>query len=182
LKKKTISIIGGILIFILLGVLSYQPKSSPNALATDEDNVIVSNFSYDNQQVVIYSNRLNVVATSWELPTRLSNNLTKTLEQAIIYAAPEGVLSPSLGVVTFDGHKETYYDLWMGYFGEYSVREDGAKINPAGEILLACAEKYRGTTRMTSMGLGRCVDTGGFAVNNPEQIDIATDWSDWDGV
>ena len=34
----------------------------------------------------------------------------------------------------------------------------------------------------TSLGLGKVYDTGSFAAGNPEQFDIATDWTNHDGV
>ena len=34
----------------------------------------------------------------------------------------------------------------------------------------------KGTIVETSLGLGMVCDTGGFAVNNPTMIDIATNW------
>ena len=32
-----------------------------------------------------------------------------------------------------------------------------------------------------SAGAGKVYDTGGFAASNPEQFDLATDWSNHDG-
>lgn len=92
-------------------------------------------------------------------------------------------ISPNRGAVYCRGHKETYYNLDMHYFSGFGTiirREDGAKVYGDGKwkglILLACHTKYRYQVRLTSIGRGICVDTGGFATNNPEQIDIATFW------
>jgi uncharacterized protein YabE (DUF348 family) len=94
-----------------------------------------------------------------------------------------GRITPSRGAIMFEGHKETYYNLNMSAFarfGNLGVRDDGAKIYTSGkykdQILLACHTKYRYKSRMTSIGKGICVDTGGFATHSPEQIDIATNW------
>lgn len=85
--------------------------------------------------------------------------------------------------------QETYYDLnmsnVMAFCGQssYSVREDGVKIDPEGYILVAAnLSRYpRCSVVQTSLGLGKVYDTGGFAVTNPEQFDIATDWTNRDG-
>ncbi|MBR3156982.1 G5 domain-containing protein [Candidatus Saccharibacteria bacterium] len=86
--------------------------------------------------------------------------------------------------------QETYYDLNMRivlhYCGgkNYSVREDGAKVDQDGYILVAAnLQRYpRCSVVETSLGAGKVYDTGGFAAGNPEQFDLATDWSNHDGV
>lgn len=102
---------------------------------------------------------------------------------------PEGVLSKYGGVNWFEGHKETYYNLPMegviniarskGNFDEYeyAVREDGVKT--FGDYVM-CAANYTvhpyGSIIHTSLGDGIVLDTGGFALTNPEAIDIAVNW------
>jgi uncharacterized protein YabE (DUF348 family) len=87
-------------------------------------------------------------------------------------------------------HRETYYDLPMrvvmnscGAGGNYSVREDGAKVDKDGYILIAA--NYNNYPKCsiveTSMGLGRVYDTGGFAFVHPHGFDLATDWTNNDG-
>ncbi|MBR3236608.1 G5 domain-containing protein [Candidatus Saccharibacteria bacterium] len=85
--------------------------------------------------------------------------------------------------------QETYYDLNMNvvirYCGKsYTVREDGAKVDQDGYILVAAnLKRYpRCSVVETSLGPGKVYDTGGFAAGNPEQFDLATDWSNHDGV
>jgi len=86
--------------------------------------------------------------------------------------------------------QETYYDLpmsgVMGFCGKYgySVREDGAKVDDEGYIIIAAnLSRYpRCSIVETSLGLGKVYDTGTFAASNPEQFDIATDWTRRDGV
>ena len=86
--------------------------------------------------------------------------------------------------------QETYYDLnmsgVMGFCGKsgYSVREDGAKIDDEGYIIIAAnLSRYpRCSIVETSLGPGRVYDTGTFAETNPEQFDIATDWTRRDGI
>lgn len=86
--------------------------------------------------------------------------------------------------------QETYYDLnmsgVMGFCGKsgYSVRDDGAKIDDEGYVIVAAnLSRYpRCSVVETSLGLGRVYDTGTFASTNPEQFDLATDWTRRDGV
>lgn len=85
--------------------------------------------------------------------------------------------------------KETYYDLPMSGVmracggGAYSVRADGAKVDQDGYVLVAAnLSRYpRCSVVETSLGPGKVYDTGGFAATNPEQFDLATDWSNGDG-
>ena len=85
--------------------------------------------------------------------------------------------------------QETYYDLpmqgVMSFCGKssYTVREDGAKVDEDGYVLVAAnLSRYpRCSVVMTSLGEGKVYDTGTFAVSNPEQFDLATDWTNRDG-
>lgn len=98
-----------------------------------------------------------------------------------------GVLTPSGGVNYFGNQKETYYNLPMstvvsiaqsnGIAGEYWVRSDGCKM--LGDYIMIAANQSvhpYGSLVETSLGTGIVVDTGGFAVNNPYQVDIAVNW------
>ena len=87
--------------------------------------------------------------------------------------------------------EETYYDLNMktvmrncGNGGYYSVRADGVKVDKDGYVIVAAhlGRYSRCSIVQTSLGLGKVYDTGGFASGNPEQFDIATDWSKRDGI
>lgn len=87
--------------------------------------------------------------------------------------------------------KETFYNLNMntvvGYmrdlgFSEeeypYWVREDGAKM--LGDYIMVAADlniRPRGTIIDTSLGKAIVCDTGSFVETNPEQVDIAVDWT-----
>lgn len=90
--------------------------------------------------------------------------------------------------------QETYYDLSMrgvmeigarecGVEAYYKVREDGVKVDAEGYVLVAAHLGYypRCSIVETSLGLGKVYDTGSFAEVNPEQFDIATDWTYRDG-
>ncbi|HVI69846.1 MAG TPA: G5 domain-containing protein, partial [Magnetospirillaceae bacterium] len=112
----------------------------------------------------------------------------------IVGAKSSGGLSKSKGVNFFIdsqgiNHRETYYDLKMDIVmracggGAYSVREDGAKVDSGGYILVAAnLNRYpRCSVVETSLGLGKVYDTGGFASVHPDGFDLATDWSNYDG-
>ena len=85
--------------------------------------------------------------------------------------------------------QETYYDLDMAivmhYCGSdgYTVREDGAKVDDDGYVLVAANLSLypRCSVVETSLGPGKVYDTGGFAASNPEQFDLATDWTNRNG-
>ncbi len=87
--------------------------------------------------------------------------------------------------------QETFYDLPMasvmrhcGGNGTYTVRADGAKVDQNGLVIVAAhLGRYpRCSVVQTSLGQGKVYDTGGFAASNPEQFDLATDWSNRDGI
>ena len=88
-------------------------------------------------------------------------------------------------------HRETYYDLNMrvvmqscGQGGRYSVRPDGAKVDAGGYIIIAAnySNYPKCSIVETSLGLGKVYDTGGFAARHPFGFDLATDWSQADGI
>ena len=86
--------------------------------------------------------------------------------------------------------QETYYDLnmsgVMAFCGKsgYTVREDGAKTDDEGYVIVAAnLSRYpRCSVVETSLGLGKVYDTGTFAATSPEQFDLATDWTRRDGI
>lgn len=100
------------------------------------------------------------------------------------------VLTKSKGVVYGPSGKETYYNLNMtsvinamrraGYTEEeypYWIRDDGVKM--LGDYVIVAANyeiRPKGTILQTSLGNGIVCDTGGFAKNNPTQIDVAVSW------
>ena len=65
----------------------------------------------------------------------------------------------------------------MGVKGDYWVREDGVKM--LGDYVMVAANLKthpRGSIVETSLGTGIVCDTGGFAKEHPERLDIATSW------
>lgn len=99
-------------------------------------------------------------------------------------------LSRSRGSIQGPSGKETYYNLNMNGvvsimrrmgFSEseypYNVRADGVKcLGPYVMVAAHLGKRPRGSKVQTSLGTGMVCDTGGFAANNPTQIDIATAW------
>ncbi len=109
-------------------------------------------------------------------------------EQAFVWDGP--VLTKQKGVNWGPTGKETYYNLnmsgvvrimrGMGFDAvnyPYWVRSDGCKML-GGYILCAANLNVfpRGTLVESSLGTCIVADTGGFARNNPYQLDIATNW------
>lgn len=104
-----------------------------------------------------------------------------------IYPQNTDGLTSRSGVNYYGDQKETYYNLNMngvvnnaqanGISGEYWIREDGVKMYGDYVIIAANQDVYSyGSTVETSLGTGIVLDTGGFASENPTQVDIATDW------
>lgn len=99
-------------------------------------------------------------------------------------------LTKSRGTIQGPSGKETYYNLNMTGvvsimrrqgFSEseypYNVRADGVKcLGPYVMVAAHLGQRPRGSKVQTSLGTGLVCDTGGFATNNPTQIDIATAW------
>ena len=91
--------------------------------------------------------------------------------------------------------QETFYDLNMSKVmsyrlndgcgdGNYYIRDDGVKIDNDGYVIVAAnLERYPLCSVVeTSLGTGKVYDTGTFALANPEQFDIATDWTRRNGI
>ena len=114
-----------------------------------------------------------------------------------------GCLTPTSGIYYYGNQLETYYNLDMsgivsglnrgGWIytqcvdkslidnildtSGYWIRDDGCKM--FGDYIMVAANLSvhpRGSLVPTSLGMGIVVDTGGFAKNNPNQLDIAVKW------
>ena len=131
-------------------------------------------------------------------PTELVVSRVKKKEEPIkiVFQPKPNALTRSKGAHVYVdaggvAHRETYYDLPMGIVirtcgagNTYTIRSDGAKVDQDGYILVAAnlAAYPRCTVVDTSMGPGKVYDTGGFAVRHPYGFDLATDWSNGDGI
>lgn len=103
---------------------------------------------------------------------------------------PSGILNAAAGVNYFGNQKETYYNLPMDVVVMYAkqrikgmeeaeswIRDDGCKM--LGDYIMIAANQSihpYGSLVETSLGTGIVVDTGGFALTNPNQVDIAVNW------
>jgi hypothetical protein len=103
---------------------------------------------------------------------------------------PSGILNPAAGVNYYGYQKETYYNLPMDVVVMYAkqridgmqeaepwIRDDGCKM--LGDYIMIAANQNihpYGSLVETSLGTGIVVDTGGFAITNPNQVDIAVNW------
>ena len=122
--------------------------------------------------------------------TKKSSKIQKTKKhesktKAVKWTGP--ILTRQLGTVEGPSGKETYYNLPMqgvirlmkelGYENEYWVRDDGVKMY--GKYIMCAASlnlRPKGTIIETSLGTAMVCDTGSFAEDNPQQIDIAVAW------
>ena len=108
--------------------------------------------------------------------------------QSTVWTGP--VLTAQAGTIQGPSGKETYYNLPMqgvvnrmrrlGYDAvnwPYWIRSDGCKM--LGDKIMVAANLNvhpRGSVVETSLGSGLVCDTGGFARNNPYQLDLAVNW------
>lgn len=128
--------------------------------------------------------------------TEVNSVVTKKpqTQTEIIGVEPGDGLTKNKGVNFFTdssgvAHRETYYDLPMNVVvgfcgGSYVVRSDGAKVDQDGYVLVAAdLSRYpRCSIVETSLGLGKVYDTGGFVARYPDGFDLATDWTNGNGV
>ena len=106
------------------------------------------------------------------------------------YEGNGDVLTASGGVANGPSGYETYYNLPMGGVVDnmremgysesdypYWTRDDGVKM--LGDYVMVAAnvdERPYGTIVESSLGEAIVCDTGGFADENPSQLDVAVDW------
>lgn len=94
-----------------------------------------------------------------------------------IYPSGPGQLNPWVGVVYFNGHRETYYSqkVLPGYglnIPGRHVASDGTVRDENGYICVASSDHPKGTVVETSLGTGKVYDSGCASGT----IDIYTDW------
>lgn len=93
------------------------------------------------------------------------------------YPSGAGQLNPWIGVVYFNGHRETYYSQRVLPGGGLDipgrhVASDGTIRDADGYICVASSDYPKGTIVETSLGTGKVYDTGCASGT----IDIYTDW------
>lgn len=165
-------------------------KVKPISLSVHFIKAITTNDCHE----VIQTKANTVVAEKAEADKKAEEAAKKKEEEkklAVVEASYSGAkLSRSRGSIQGPSGKETYYNLNMSGvvsimrrmgFSEseypYNVRADGVKcLGPYVMVAAHLGKRPRGSKVQTSLGTGMVCDTGGFAANNPTQIDIATAW------
>lgn len=94
-----------------------------------------------------------------------------------IYPSGPGQLNPWVGVVYFNGHRETYYSQKVLPGGGLNipgrhVAQDGTVRDANGYLCLASSDYPKGTLIETSLGTGVVYDSGCASGT----VDIYTDW------
>lgn len=106
-----------------------------------------------------------------------NNSASKPSGGGYVYPSGSGKLNPTVGVVYFNGHRETYYSqrVLPGYglkIPGRHVASDGTIRDANGYLCLASSDHPKGTVVETSLGTGVVYDCGCASGT----IDIYTDW------
>ncbi len=109
--------------------------------------------------------------------TNISNTSASKPAGGYVYPSNTGKLNPTVGVVYFNGHKETYYSqkVLPGHglkIPGRHVASDGTIRDANGNLCLASSDYPKGTVVETSLGTGVVYDSGCASGT----IDIYTDW------
>lgn len=165
-------------------------KVKPISLSVHLVKAVTTNDCHE----VIQTKASTVVKEKAEADKKAEEAAKKKEEEkklAVVETSYSGAkLSRSRGSIQGPSGKETYYNLNMNGvvsimrrmgFSEseypYNVRTDGVKcLGPYVMVAAHLGNRPRGSKVQTSLGTGIVCDTGGFAANNPTQIDIATAW------
>ena len=164
----------------------YEQKIKKLKEKIDELNAEIVDLQNKNSE--LRDDNMNLRLQVDELKEAKAKKQEEKAAKAVTYTTPSGAcLTPTSGIYWFGEQLETYYNLDMstvvavaqssGIAGDYWVRSDGCKMLGDYIMVAACYDVHPyGSTVQTSLGTGIVVDTGGFAANNPTQIDIAVNW------
>jgi len=129
---------------------------------------------YSQQIETLKQQLLSLTDENKTLKKEIEKQIDKLTKQYESIAFDKCLLTVKNGIGNCHGHKLTYYNLNMAAFGPSYVDKYGFKRRVSDKkIMCACHEKYRGKSLVKGT---ICVDTGGFAATNSEQIDVATNW------
>lgn len=189
--KDTVS--GQVVIAILYDPFKIEKVSvSDNEIVSDnevisENNVVSTNDVTSENKVVPTPTHPVSMNKSKPKPTPTPYVTGSASHNTILVEWDGGVLTKRKGVNQGPSGKETYYSLpmdgvikmmrAMGNNDEHWIREDG--VHMLGDYVMVAANlnlRPRGSYIETSLGMGVVADTGGFAKDNPTQLDIATIW------
>ena len=171
-KKRTRKLLTGVLLLI-------------ECIAVIDCFAIINVYSQEHQIDRAFNSSAAMIMTSAAAPTLAAKSSVDVHNELTRWKGP--VLSKGRGTITGPSGKETYYNLnmtgvvnimrRMGNEDEYWVRDDGCKM--LGDYIMVAANLNvhpRGSLVDTSLGKAIVCDTGGFAVRNPNQLDIAVTW------
>ena len=202
MKLKTTKISTVIIVMLAIGVVTYLYKTQQD-LSNKLDTVTANNettkaeLSSATDTIVDMDETIETLSSDYtdlelsynDLSDSHSELLTDydALKETIYGPNEESPLDKYNGTNYYNGMKETYYNLSMtrvvsiaqnkGLKGIYWVREDGVKMFGPYVIIAANLHKYPyGSVVDISLGKGIVLDTGGFALSNPNQFDVATAW------
>lgn len=188
-----------LILFVLIGAVVSNAqevsnrsafKVKPISLSVHLVRAVTTNDCHE----VIQTKASTVVKEKAEADKKAEEAVKKKEEEkklAVVETSYNGAkLSRSRGSIQGPSGKETYYNLNMSGvvsimrrmgFSEseypYNVRADGVKcLGPYVMVAAHLGKRPRGSKVQTSLGTGLVCDTGGFAANNPTQIDVATSW------
>lgn len=138
-------------------------------------------------QTVNNSTDQNTAVTQATQTQSVQQTASSVSNTSVAAAYNGAVLNPMAGTIQGPSGRETYYNLNMsgcianmraiGNNDPYYVRSDGVKM--LGNYVMVAADfatRPLGSIVETSLGTGIVVDTGTFALSNPNQIDIAVTW------
>jgi hypothetical protein len=132
-------------------------------------------------------NTNGVIVTLIASASITSPKACKTMNKQIMIAALAIMLTARLGTITYNNHRETWYDLPMqriveradsiyGLSDVYAVRSDGVKTYNGLVIVAADWDLHPfGSIIETSRGTGIVLDTH---TADRSVVDIATDWKE----
>lgn len=188
-----------LILFVLIGTVvsnaqevnnQSEFKVKPISLSVHLVKAVTTNDCHE----VIQTKASTVVKEKTEADKKAEEAAKKKEEEkklAVVETSYSGSkLTRSRGSIQGPSGKETYYNLNMSGvvsimrrmgFSEseypYNIRADGVKcLGPYVMVAAHLGKRPRGSKVQTSLGTGLVCDTGGFATNNPTQIDIATAW------
>ena len=198
--------IKGVLITTFVVLIAFISFSKAGIIFTAKDNNVITvstkNKTFEPKNYVASVGKIiekeeitettTITTTTKETTTMTTTTASTTVPTTTLPANDwtGDVLSKSKGVVYGPSGKETYYNLnmsgvvramrYLGFTEEeypYWVREDGVKML-GGYVMVAASYNVhpKGSIVPSSLGQAIVCDTGGFAQNNPNQLDIAVTW------
>lgn len=165
--------------------------NNTNRILAEEKDVVEAEYELSQKRCEELENEIETLKADLEEEENIRAAEERAKAFTSIPASYSGqVLTPAAGRINGPSGPETYYNLPMEGvirnmrnlgFDEvnypYAVRADGVKTL-GGYVMVAAnlAIRPKGTIVATSLGTGIVCDTGGFALTNPTQLDIAVAW------